>query len=239
MWFRFVVSTVVIGLASSTQGAVLLTSDFSSSDQGWSGNGSWAWSAVNGRWETPGADVTLVTTLTSPIITATGAGYISGSMTHSFRLEEGYDGGRLEFSVNGGAWNVIAQNLVTGRSYTGAVTLGDWNQQIDGAVFTGISDHSPGPSIHIYTLSNFQLGTGGAVDRYQSGGVPYLFTAGDTVQFRLLSSWGDDYFEADANWAATEVSFSLAPVPEPEHAAAACCALVVFAMFWAKKRQHR
>lgn len=82
---------------------------------GWtstSGMGSGAWTVVSTSSHSPSQsafipnyETTTSTSLVSPpILISSSASNLQLSFSHAYDLESGFDGGRLEFSVNGGAW---------------------------------------------------------------------------------------------------------------------------------------
>lgn len=214
VWHVLIMKTIPLLLltalagVTTAQAQLVFDYDFNASGQGWTGSGNWTHNSGAGTWQTPGYEVSTVTTLTSPIMTLNASGTVSGSFTHAYSFEGTYDGSRVEFTVDGGTtWNVIAKNLFTAAPYNGSVELNDWAQQIDGAVFTDVSAG--------FVTSTFTLGTGGESQRYESGGTAYNFSSGDELQFRFLSSWGDEVSEGNPNWSITSATFTASSVPEP------------------------
>ena len=220
---------LALNSAGLLSAATLANYDFTLTNQAWSQTGNWTWNSGSGRWQAGPETTATVGTLTSPVMTLNQAGVVNVELTHAYDFETFYDGGRFEFTADGGAtWNVIAKNLFTTNAYNSTVELNDWGQMIDGAVF---SDMSSG-----LLTSSFTLGTGGEANRYESGGVQTTFGAGTEVQFRLLASWGDDAAPSGPNWQISAATFDLAAVPEPSLASLA--ALAAGMSLWRRRRAH-
>ncbi|HTI70351.1 MAG TPA: PEP-CTERM sorting domain-containing protein [Candidatus Limnocylindria bacterium] len=183
------------------------TFDFTTSDAGWTGTTQWTWAA--GGWSTPGIPST-IGTLTSPTLTVSADGFLTGSLNHAFAFDTSgggpppsgliyYDGGQLQYSTDlGSSWNTVPGNLITGLTYGGLLTPGTGNP-IEGQAAWVYS----GPA----GTSSFTLGTGSYP--FETG-TAAAFTTGQQVQLRLLGAWDPS---SDSAWLVT--SLSLTSVPEP------------------------
>lgn len=218
------IGLVAINVNGFLSAASLASYDFTASDHLWTSTGNWAW--ASGAWSAGFESVASIATLTSPVMVLDKAGAVTVGVTHSYNFEYGFDGGRFEFTFDNGAnWNVIAQNLFTANPYSATVAIGDYGQQIDGAVFTG---YSGGP-----VTSYFTLGTGGQ-PKYETEGEQTLFEEGAEVQFRFLASWGNDDGPPAPNWQISTVTFETVVIPEPSHSALAALAMGI--CIWRRKR---
>jgi len=135
-------------------------------------------------WWYPGSQNVTTNVLFSPPMTVQANGQITGNFNHRFAMESQADGGQIQFSRNGGSFNTIPENLITGQSYN--ASMGTFNgSEIGGQrAFSSTSLHYyAGPA---YETSNFTLGTG--PPPYFTGGTPTTFNAGDTVVFRFLAA---------------------------------------------------
>lgn len=136
--------------------------------------------------------------LTSPVISLTDSGTVSLSFDHQYSFEDGWDGGQVLVSLNGGTFAPVSGTSFTQNGYTGTVqTNDDWGYTDDMnglAVFTGEAA-TFGPS-----LAN--LG---------------FLNAGDTVQVRFRGGWDWNGIGSDPSlgWQIDNVALSVNPVPLP------------------------
>jgi hypothetical protein len=224
---RLMLVGALIGVIHSINVQAAVTLDFSTSDGGMTATGLWQYSA--GTWFNNGYNVGGPATeyLTTPTLTVNASGQITGSFIHRFYFENNIDGGQIQYQVNGGGWNTVSGNLITGQSYVGQMNP---SVELSGQYsFTGessgFSDLTPS-----FVTSSFTLGTGSTP--YDVGGSAASFNAGDTVKFRFLAAWDDSTTLANPNWQVSSLSFNnLTAVPEPATTAAAVSGLLAaFAM---------
>ena len=136
--------------------------------------------------------------LTSPLVTLTASGAVSLSFDHSYDFEDGWDGGALNISVNGGAFAQVPNGNFTLSGYSGTVQdRDDWGYvgDMNGvAVFTG--------TIANFTTSQADLGS---------------FIAGDTIQIQFRAGWDWNGLGQDSTrgWNIDNVALSASPVPLP------------------------
>ncbi|MBX3363121.1 MAG: hypothetical protein KF866_00015 [Phycisphaeraceae bacterium] len=176
--------------------------DFSASGHGFTsaGSPSWVWGgaypAPGGvAWSTPGG-ISTANTLTSPVLTVTTAGFITGSFTHRYNFEDRFDSGVIKFQRNDEGIHVIPASLMPMNPPTGSADR-----------FTGTS---PGWIDPGYITTTFTLGA--AVFG------PALFEVGDRVIFQFNAGW-DHVTTWDApNWQIGSLRLSNV-VPSPGGAA--------------------
>lgn len=176
----------------------------------------WFWGTFNtppigdNAWHTLGNDNVSRTELTSQPLFVVDPGTVAGTLLHRFNQESGFDGGQLQFSVNGGAFQTIPQNLITGVTYTGQIDAGA-NSEIAGQwAFTG---QSAGFATPDYVTTNFTLGAGASPF---ANGVASNFNTGDMILFRFLSVTNDTGDAGDPTWQLGELSLTnVSTVPEP------------------------
>jgi len=163
-------------------------------------------------WSTGGVASVSAKSLTSPDLIVQANGTVTGSFNHRFNLEGTFDGGQLQFNVNGGAFNTVPQDQITGVTYSATISSA-FSSPISGQrAFNGISTGFATPT---YVTSSFTLGTGASP--FLTGSA-FNFTAGDIVEIRFLGAWDISVVNSSPNWQigsldATNLSF--AAVPEP------------------------
>jgi hypothetical protein len=130
------------------------------------------------------------------------------SMQDRSSFESGqFDGGALEYRVNGGTWNNLSPSQVSvgGGSYN--LISGSDNSLLGLYGFVEEST-SFGSS---YVTSTFTLGT--------SGGGNATFSVGNQIEFRFHGGWDSDTLGSSSpNWQIGSLTLNnLSAVPEPEH----------------------
>jgi len=190
---------------------------------GATGEGAWTYgtaiASVGGTatWATPGQGTSSLFALTTTALDVLMNGQVTGSFTHRYNFEAGFDGGQIQYSVNGGAFNTVPTSLITGQTY-GSPISGFSNPLGPAAAFTGTS---PGYATPSYVTSNFTLGAGTA-PAYTTG-TAATFAAGDMIQFRFLAGYDNSFFGASPDWQIATLNLNNIAVPEP--GALALCAL--------------
>lgn len=162
---------------------------------GISGSGGWSTLGEQADGGTPYEHL-----LTSPLVTLSASGAVNLSFEHFYDFEQGWDGGLVNISVNGGAFAQVPSANFTLNSYTGNIQLlDDWAYPGDMnglAVFTGTTTG--------FVTSQAILGS---------------FSAGDTLQVQFRGGWdwnGLGQNELGPNWAVDNVTLSgpsAVPVP--------------------------
>lgn len=187
-----------------------VTYNFATGDQGFTSNSPlWSYSAAGGvggtgAWNL-GTQLTVANPiLTSPIFTVTTPGTVTGSLFHRFNFEArdvlNYDGGLLEYSVNGGDWQQIGNTLLTGTGYTGTLSNNYSNPLAGRQAFSNLST---GYATPVYTTTGFTLGTSSALN----------FAAGSQVQFRFNAGFDNSDNSGNPSWQLGSVSFTNAAAP--------------------------
>jgi hypothetical protein len=144
-------------------------------------------------------------------MTVSANGQITGSFIHRFAMENSADGGQIQFSRNGGAFNTIPENLITGQPYNASIGTFSGSEIAGQRAFSGTSLHYyAGPA---YETSNFTLGVG--PPPYFTGGTPTNFNAGDTVVFRFLASNDSSVNGQLPTWDIGSLTLANVVVPEP------------------------
>ena len=154
--------------------------------------GPWAYDAAAGSWQVnqDGAEVghPMTSRLTSPAVNVSQPGFVTVAYSHRYSFENGnWDGGRLEVSINGGAFTPVANSAYTAGGYNGTVVAG--NSVLSGQVaFVGNSPNHQGPG---YVDSQASLG---------------YMNPGDTVVLRFVYA-GDTNTRGDftPSWEITSV----------------------------------
>lgn len=167
-------------------------------------------------WWYPGSQNVTTNVLVSPPMTVLAGGQVTGSFVHRFAMESQADGGQIQFSRNGGPFNTISENLITGQPYN--ASMGTFNGiEIPGQrAFSGTSLHyyiGPGGGGPTYETSNFTLGIGSSP--YFTGGVPVNFNPGDIIVFRFLAANDSSVSGQLPTWDIGALSFNNVAVPEP------------------------
>lgn len=186
--------------------------DFSANSGGFAaGTGSWTYGA--GAWTLAGQSFVGTTTLTSPPIVITGSGTVTGTLTHRHGFENTFDGGQIQFSTdNGGTWNTVPQDLITGVTYTQTIAT-TFSSPIGGQ--RAFSGQSAGFANSEFVTSTFTLGIGTSP---YSTGVARPFTNGEVVQIRLFSAWDSSVTGSTPNWQVTGMTVANV-IPAPGAAA--------------------
>lgn len=123
-------ATVVVALSIHSTVQAQVSFNFSVNDGGFtasvltgSATGPWTYGATS--WSTVGVTSVSSKVLTSPVLTVGANGTVTGSFTHRFSFESptsNFDGGQLQFSVNGGSFNTVPQDQITGVTYSGTIS---------------------------------------------------------------------------------------------------------------------
>lgn len=232
---------VALPLMAASAAAQTNNYDFTVGPQGWSASGSgaavWSWGSTgaggNG-WFTNGQASVNTTFLLSPVLAVGANGLVTGSFVHRFQLESGFDGGQLQFSVNGGAFNTVPQDHVFGTTYNATISS-SFSSSIGGQrAFSGTSTGFATPA---FVTSTFTLGTGSSPF---STGSDFAFTSGDTVQLRFLGAWDSSVDAGDPNWHIQSASITLpAAVPEPTTLALGALGMAGAMTIYRKRRSKR
>lgn len=213
-------ATAIVALSLHTSVQAQANFDFAVNDGGFtasviSGTATGPWTYSGSSWVTPGVTSVSSKGLTSPVLTVNANGTVTGSFTHRFSFESStssFDGGQLQFRVNGGSFNTVPQDQITGVTYFGIISS-SFSNPIGGQF--GFARVSAGYATPVMVTSNFTLGTG--VSPFSTGS-PFAFTAGDTVEIRFLGAWDSSSVGGNPNWEIGTVNVanaSFAAVPEP------------------------
>ena len=171
------------------------------------------WTHGSGAWTLTGQASVGTTSLTSPAITITGSGMVTGTLTHRHGFENMFDGGQIQFSTdNGNSWNTVPQDLITGATYTQTIDAGFSSPLSGQRAFSG---QSTGFANSEFVTSTFTLGTGTSPF---STGVPRFFSNGQVVQIRLFSAWDSSVTGSNPNWQVTGMTVANV-IPAPGAAA--------------------
>ncbi len=136
--------------------------------------------------------------LTSPVISLADSGAVSLSFDHRYSFEDGWDGGQVLVSLNGGTFAPVSGASFTQNGYTGTIqTNDDWGYTDDMnglAVFTG--------EAATFGSSLANLGS---------------FNAGDTLQVRFRGGWDWNGVGTDPSlgWQIDNMALAVNPVPLP------------------------
>ncbi|MGD1921649.1 MAG: hypothetical protein ACFCAD_23805 [Pleurocapsa sp.] len=180
-----------VGLAATMTFAVQSSAqafdfDFTSSDGGFTSSGSPDWTYTGSQWQTTNISSVNENFLTSPVLTSTVDGQIDLSLTHAYNFEDGFDGGIVEYSINGSPF-----------SYFDSL---NYNFTLS----TGFSN--PHPGIEAFS------GTAAAV---VSNGQAGTLTPGDTFQIRLNGGWDSSVEESNPAWEVSSISINASATPVP------------------------
>jgi hypothetical protein len=131
----------------------------------------------------------------------------------------GYDGGQIQFSVNGGAFQIIPAGSITGTTYNVTISTAFGSFMAGQQAFSGTSAGFSAPA---YVTSSFTLGTN--------------FNEGDSIVFRFLfaSDVGINV-NVGNNWQIGSLSFDNVAVPEPS--ALGLCGLSVMGIIATRRRR--
>lgn len=190
---------VVASLAAVTARADVVY-DFSVSGHGFTSafSPSWVWGGSypapgGSAWSTPGG-ISTANTLTAPTLTVTADGFITGSFTHRYNFESGFDGGVIKYERNNTGVFVIPASLMVMNPATGSADR-----------FTGTSAGWLDPA---YVTTTFTIGN------VFTGAV--AFTAGDTLTFQFNAGWDSSSVNPSPNWQIGSLSLTnVVPTPMP------------------------
>ncbi|OYT19425.1 MAG: hypothetical protein CCU26_11645 [Nitrospira sp. UW-LDO-01] len=136
--------------------------------------------------------------LTSPVISLADSGAVSLSFDHRYSFEDGWDGGQVLVSLNGGTFAPVSGASFTQNGYTGTIQPNDdwgYTDDMNGlAVFTG--------EAATFGSSLANLGS---------------FNAGDTLQVRFRGGWDWNGIGTDPSlgWQIDNMALAVNPVPLP------------------------
>ncbi|MGH7133495.1 MAG: hypothetical protein ACREJO_16315 [Phycisphaerales bacterium] len=132
--------------------------------------------------------------LTSPILTITSSNPVSITFDHIINFESPYDGGQLQFSVNGGAFTTILAAQISGRTYNNTPVSTQFGSAIGGQrAWSFFNEFN-------FLTSTANLG---------------VLNAGDTLQIRFLATYDSSGLMSGQNWRLDNVSITNAAVPTP------------------------
>jgi uncharacterized protein (TIGR03382 family) len=143
-------------------------------------------------WSTPGSSSSTANSLTSLVMTVASDGFITGSITHRYNFELGFDGGLINYQRNDEAIHVIPASLMGDNPATGSADR-----------FTGTSAGWLAPA---YITTTFTLGNSyvGAVS----------FEAGDEIIFQFNAGWDSSISYPSPNWQIGSLSLTnIVPAP--------------------------
>jgi hypothetical protein len=174
-----------------------------------------------GCWTVPDFDNVSDQRLISPLFTATGP--TSLSFDHTFNLEDGFDGGVVEISRNGGAFtDVVALfGAFSGQTYTGTISP-DFQSPIAGrSAFTGANP--------------------GGFGSYVNSAITLGLISGDTFQLQWRMG-ADSSVATPDGWRLDNVnvgaSAGVTAAPEPGTSGMAVLGLAGLA-YWFRRKKYR
>ncbi|HWB07160.1 MAG TPA: PEP-CTERM sorting domain-containing protein [Verrucomicrobiales bacterium] len=204
LWKSFGLVTGIWTLSQTAASAALvLSADFNANNGGFTvanagtPAGPWTWDGV-GTWLANGEGnlgTPTASELTSPAFNVPAAGPLTVAISHRYSFEfDGtrWDGGRLQYSQNGGAWTNVSAAFTSG-GYDGVIT---GNNALNGS--QGWNGDSAG------------YGTGSFITSQVS--IPG-FAAGDSVQIRFQAGWDEFSTGTAPNWQITNVNVDAVPEP--------------------------
>ncbi|MCE9619209.1 MAG: hypothetical protein K8R92_04800 [Planctomycetes bacterium] len=203
----------VAGVASPVLGDVSI--NFNSNDGGFSSSfntaafeGPWVWSptggaAGTGGWYTVGQsdDVShsCTTDLTSSVFTVSTTGAVQLSFDHHYSFENGWDGGAVFVSHNGGAYTMLDNSAFVSNGYNGALTGWGYGSELAGAAAVFSGESAAESSSFMNSLAN--LGS---------------FSAGDTISIRFRAAFDSNTRAGLPSWSIDGLDISnVVPVPFP------------------------
>lgn len=184
---------------------------------GGSGAGPWFWGTFgpppvgDNAWQVLGKTTVSNQFITSPLLRVLASGNVTGSLLHRFQMDATFDGGQLQFSRNGGAFQTIPRQLLTNVTYSNLIDAGANSSMAGQWAFSSVSTNFANQ----YITTDLTLGTGASPF---DTGTATSFVVNDTIQFRFLAATNDSVNVGDPAWQLGQFSLSnvtLASVPEP------------------------
>ncbi len=213
----FYLPAILMAMLSSGKAATTVY-NFNASGQGWTASSilpmegpfvygntgvgaSGAWSSIGQIVDSAQSNTTFVT---SPSILVQSTGTVTLSFDHLYSFEGGaWDGGVVQFSVNGGGFTTIPFESFSANPYVAVITgwgAGGENSQSALAGMTAFAGDSPGRSEYTFITSVANVGS---------------FNPGDALTIRFMSSSDTNTSGAfSPQWVIDNVSVTNT-VPEP------------------------
>ncbi|MDB6134096.1 MAG: hypothetical protein JWM59_2339 [Verrucomicrobiales bacterium] len=190
---RLIFTSTLLLAGHQARSAVLLDKNFNADDGGfteaiaagnpgtpWVWDGSGAWSA-NGENAGPAEDG-----LVSPELTLPAAGVLRVTFDHRYSFESTYDGGALQYSVNGGEWQNLPPTYFAQDGYPAAPLIGNHSLRNK----PGFNGNSGGYDDPLFITSIVDL-------------PPQA--AGAKIKLRFLGAWDENTIGTSPNWEITSV----------------------------------
>jgi hypothetical protein len=226
-WLAAGLSMACITTVAKAQLIDLTTGNGGFTTQNLVSSNSWTWAAGQG-WLANGTVTAARSRLLTPTLTTTQTN-VSVVATHRFKYERStitgncFDGGALFQSRNGGAFDQILSNDLTGVRYTAPISEFFENPLSGSSAFCG---ESAGYSDGQFVTTTFS-GTG--------------LPLGTRLQFALDSAWDFGFAEPDPNWqlVSLELRGLSAPtvvIPEPSTYALVATGLLVMGVVSRRRR---
>lgn len=136
------------------------------------------------NWTATGGEGIVYSRLISKSLTVPTTGPVTLKFKHRYFLEDGWDGGAVYISVNGGEPTYVDPSAFTANGYDGLLTGPTWVSTVfvGKQTFTGMSAGYDTAEL-IESVAN--LGS---------------LTAGDTITIEFRGGWDDAYAETGVNW---------------------------------------
>ena len=219
---RHLLLALSLCLAIPMAGHAQLTFTFAANAGGFwaggTGTGPWFWGTFgtppigSNAWQILGNSTASTQVITSPLLRVLANGNVTGALLHRFQLESTFDGGQLQFSHNGSAFQTIPRQLLTTVIYTNQIDAGANSALAGQWAFTGTSSNFSDPA---YITTDLTLGTGASPF---DTGTTTNFLSNDTLQFRFLAVTNDANNDGNPAWQLGQLNLTnvtLASVPEP------------------------
>ncbi len=83
--------------------------------------GPWSYDAPSGVWRAAGSATISDSNLISPSFTVAQTGAVTLTLRHRYNFESQWDGGLIQFSVNGGGWQTVPDTAFTANPYSAII----------------------------------------------------------------------------------------------------------------------
>ncbi|YCM46434.1 LamG-like jellyroll fold domain-containing protein [Verrucomicrobiaceae bacterium 227] len=152
--------------------------------------------AVTASWQVTGGEGIINGSITTPAVTVSEAGAVEMTLTHRFNFEgdgtpEGaYDGGVVQYNVNGGAFQTLTIENFSQNGYYDSPIIG--NGDLIGA--PGFNGITPG------------FANGDTVESIAT--IPGI-SSGDSIRLRFLGAWDDGFTPDGLDWVINGVALKV------------------------------
>jgi hypothetical protein len=136
---------------------------------------------IRGGWQIGGGDGIFESSLTSPAIVVAGGGALQLSLVHRYNFEDEYDGGFIQYNINGEGWTTLENSSFTQNGYFPTPLIGN------------------GFQLGKVAFNKQSAGYGSGALITSTANLPAV-APGDNIQIRLLGTWDEGYTPEGIDW---------------------------------------